>query len=125
MCRLSAISPMATDTPPAPKSLHFLIRRVTSLAYGNSRCIFRSSTASPFCTSALRVLIEVSSCTLLDFQLAPPTPSLPVATSYHYHSIPWLVVLLCAPSLWALHPLHSPLPYAWLCILGRIVSATV
>ena len=28
--RPAASSPMATDTPPAPKSLHFLIRRLTS-----------------------------------------------------------------------------------------------
>ena len=75
--RLSAISPIATDTPPAPKSLHFLMSLVTS-GLRNRRCIFRSSTASPFCTSALRVFIEVSSCTLLDPE-APPTPSLPVA----------------------------------------------
>ena len=30
ICRPSANSPMATLTPPAPKSLHFLIRRLTS-----------------------------------------------------------------------------------------------
>ena len=45
--RPSASSPMATLTPPAPKSLHRLIRRVTSLLR-NSLWILRSSGALPF-----------------------------------------------------------------------------
>ena len=75
--KLSAISPMATDTPPAPKSLDFLINLVTS-GFLKSLCIFLSSTAFPFCTSVERVCIEVSSCSL-ELPVAPPTPSLPVA----------------------------------------------
>ncbi len=74
--KLSAISPIATDTPPAPKSLHFLMSLVTS-GLRKRRCIFRSSTASPFCTSALSVVMADLSCTLL-LPDAPPTPSRPV-----------------------------------------------
>ena len=43
----SANSPMATQTPPAPKSLHFLIKRVTS-PLRNKRWILRSVGAFPF-----------------------------------------------------------------------------
>ena len=43
----SASSPIATDTPPAPKSLHFLINLVTS-GLLKSLCILRSVGALPF-----------------------------------------------------------------------------
>lgn len=51
--RPGASSPMATETPPAPKSLHFLIRRLTS-SRRNSLCSLRSVGAFPFCTSHRR-----------------------------------------------------------------------
>ena len=43
----SANSPIATDTPPAPKSLHFLTNLVTS-GLLNNLCILRSVGALPF-----------------------------------------------------------------------------
>ena len=52
--RPSASSPMATDTPPAPKSLHRLMRRVTRPSR-NRRWSFRSSGALPFWTSLAMV----------------------------------------------------------------------
>ena len=54
----SASSPMATLTPPAPKSFDFLIRRVTS-GRRNSRSSLRSSGALPFCTSLPHVSSEL------------------------------------------------------------------
>ncbi len=45
--RPSANSPIATQTPPAPKSFDFLIRRVT-LPLRKRRWILRSSMALPF-----------------------------------------------------------------------------
>ena len=72
----SANSPMATLTPPAPKSLDFLINRVTSGL--RNRCwILRSSGALPFCTSAAHTSNEASVCSL-DEPVAPPIPSRPV-----------------------------------------------
>ena len=50
----SANSPIATLTPPAPKSLQRLIKRVTSLLR-NNLWIFLSSGALPFCTSEAMV----------------------------------------------------------------------
>ena len=73
----SAISPIATETPPAPKSLDFFIKVVTS-GLRKSLWIFLSSTAFPFWTSVESVCIEVSSCSLEE-PVAPPTPSRPVA----------------------------------------------
>ena len=72
----SASSPIATDTPPAPKSLHFLISLLT-WALRNSLWILRSVGALPFCTSAPHVSMEVVVCTL-DEPVAPPQPSRPV-----------------------------------------------
>ena len=54
----SASSPMATDTPPAPKSLHFLIMCATS-SRRNSLWILRSVGALPFCTSAPQTSMDV------------------------------------------------------------------
>ena len=51
MCKLSANSPIATATPPAPKSLHRLMQAVTS-GMRNRRCSLRSVRGFPFCTSA-------------------------------------------------------------------------
>ena len=73
---LSASSPIATATPPAPKSLHRLMHRVTS-GIRNRRCIFRSVTGFPFCTSAPHVERESFVCVLED-PVAPPQPSRPV-----------------------------------------------
>ena len=69
-------SPMATETPPAPKSLHFFISFATSLLL-NNLWSFLSSGAFPFWTWADSVIIEVN---LWDFDepVAPPIPSLPV-----------------------------------------------
>ena len=74
--RPSASSPIATDTPPAPKSLHFLISRLTS-SLRNRRWILRSVGGFPFCTSAPQVSMDSSVCTLED-PVAPPQPSRPV-----------------------------------------------
>ncbi len=74
--RPSANSPIATDTPPAPKSLHFLISLETS-ALRNNLWILRSVGALPFWTSAPQVSIELSVCTLEE-PVAPPQPSRPV-----------------------------------------------
>ena len=71
-----ANSPIATDTPPAPKSLHFLTSLVTS-GFLNNLWIFLSSGAFPFCTSAPQSLKESSVCSLEE-PVAPPQPSLPV-----------------------------------------------
>ena len=72
----SASSPIATATPPAPKSLHFLIIAET-FSFLKSRCILCSSGALPFCTSAPHISIDDASCSF-DEPVAPPTPSLPV-----------------------------------------------
>jgi hypothetical protein len=70
-----AISPMATETPPAPKSLQILILRVSS-GLRKRRWILRSVGASPFWTSA-EFSSAVSVCSLEE-PVAPPTPSRPV-----------------------------------------------
>ncbi len=72
----SASSPIATETPPAPKSLHFLISLLTS-ERRNSLCSLRSVGAFPFCTSAPHVSKEAVVCTF-DEPVAPPQPSRPV-----------------------------------------------
>ena len=76
MRRLSASSPTATLTPPAPKSLQRLMRRAAS-GLRNRRWSLRSSGALPFCTSAPQVSIEFVLCDLED-PVAPPQPSRPV-----------------------------------------------
>ena len=76
MARPSASSPMATDTPPAPKSLHRLMRAVAA-GSRNSRWSFRSSGALPFWTSAPQV-VRLSLLWLLEEPVAPPQPSRPV-----------------------------------------------
>ncbi len=72
----SASSPIATETPPAPKSLHFLIKCATS-GRRNNLCNFRSVGAFPFCTSAPHTWMDSVVCAL-DEPVAPPQPSLPV-----------------------------------------------
>ena len=72
----SASSPMATLTPPAPKSLQRLISRVT-LRCRKSRWSLRSTTGLPFCTSAPQVSRLSTLCTL-ELPVAPPQPSRPV-----------------------------------------------
>ena len=74
--RPSASSPIATLTPPAPKSLQRLIIFATS-GLRNNLWILRSVGALPFCTSAPQVSIEWLSCAF-DEPVAPPQPSLPV-----------------------------------------------
>ena len=76
MCSPSASSPMATETPPAPKSLQRLISLV---AFGlrNSLWSLRSSGALPFWTSAPHCSSEESLCDLEE-PVAPPQPSRPV-----------------------------------------------
>ena len=72
----SVSSPIATDTPPAPKSLQRFIIDVTS-GLRKSLCSFLSSGALPFCTSAPQ---DSSECSVCDFEepVAPPQPSRPV-----------------------------------------------
>ncbi len=76
MSRESASSPTATDTPPAPKSLHRLMRRTAS-PQRNSRWSLRSSGALPFWTSAEQVETDWVSWRLEE-PVAPPMPSRPV-----------------------------------------------
>ena len=76
MINPSANSPTATDTPPAPKSLQRLINFVAS-GLRNSLCIFLSSGAFPFCTSAPHVVRDALVCAFEE-PVAPPHPSLPV-----------------------------------------------
>ena len=75
--RPGASSPMATHTPPAPKSLQRLISRATSPSR-NSRWSFRSVGGLPFCTSAPQTSTLFSVWALLE-PVAPPMPSRPVA----------------------------------------------
>ena len=75
--RPSANSPIATETPPAPKSLQRLIMRL-ACGLRNNLCSFLSSGALPFCTSAPHVSTEWESCALEE-PVAPPIPSRPVA----------------------------------------------
>ncbi len=72
----SANSPIATETPPAPKSLHFLIILLT-FSFLNSLTIFLSNGGFPFCTSAPPISRDSSVC-FLEEPTAPPNPSLPV-----------------------------------------------
>ena len=72
----SANSPIATETPPAPKSLHFLIILLT-FSFLKSLTIFLSKGGFPFCTSAPPVSKDSSVC-FLDEPTTPPNPSLPV-----------------------------------------------
>ena len=72
----SASSPIATETPPAPKSLHFLISLETS-GRRNILWIFLSVGALPFWTSAPQTSMDASVCTLEE-PVAPPIPSRPV-----------------------------------------------
>ena len=74
--RPSVNSPMATDTPPAPKSLQRLIIRVTT-GLRNNLCSFRSSGGFPFCTSAPQCSRD-SMVWDLEEPVAPPQPSRPV-----------------------------------------------
>ena len=76
MFRPSASSPMATETPPAPKSLQRLIMQQAS-SRRNRRCSLRSMGALPFCTSAPQVSRLVS-LWALEEPVAPPMPSRPV-----------------------------------------------
>ena len=76
ICSPSASSPIATLTPPAPKSLQRFIILATS-GLRKSLWILRSVGGLPFCTSAPQVSIEWLSCAF-DEPVAPPQPSLPV-----------------------------------------------
>ena len=67
---------MATQTPPAPKSLHRLIFRETA-GLRKSRWSFRSVRGLPFCTSAPQVSMDSDVCALEE-PVAPPQPSRPV-----------------------------------------------
>ncbi len=74
--RPSASSPIATETPPAPKSLQRFIRRVAS-GFLKSLCSFLSSGALPFWTSAPQLSSDFTLCAF-DEPVAPPQPSRPV-----------------------------------------------
>ena len=76
MMRPSASSPMATETPPAPKSLQRLIMRET-VGLRNRRWILRSVGGLPFWTSAPQLVRDSSVCSF-DEPVAPPQPSRPV-----------------------------------------------
>ena len=102
----SASSPIATDTPPAPKSLHFFISFVTS-GLLKSLCIFLSVGALPFCTSAPAVTMESVLCTLLE-PVAPPIPSLPVLPPRSTMISPGSEVFLITFSLFAA-PITAPI----------------
>ena len=74
--RPSVSSPIATETPPAPKSLQRLIISVTA-GLRNKRWILRSVGGLPFWTSAPQESSESTVCSL-DEPVAPPQPSRPV-----------------------------------------------
>ena len=76
MSKPSASSPIATETPPAPKSLQRLIF-VDAAGFLKRRWILRSSGAFPFWTSEPQVSIEEAVWDL-DEPVAPPHPSRPV-----------------------------------------------
>jgi len=69
-------SPIATATPPAPKSLHLLMSN-ENLGSRNNLSNFLSSTGFPFCTSAHRLDTDPESWDT-DDHFAHPIPSLPV-----------------------------------------------
>ena len=72
----SASSPMATEIPPAPKSLQRRISVVASFDL-NSLCNFLSSGGLPFCTSAPHFTSDSAVCALEE-PVEPPQPSRPV-----------------------------------------------
>ena len=74
--RPSVNSPIATATPPAPKSLQRLIKRLTS-GFLNNLCNLRSVGGLPFCTSAPHWVKDSKVCSLEE-PVAPPIPSRPV-----------------------------------------------
>ena len=74
--RPAASSPIATDTPPAPKSLHLMMSLVTSGSL-KSLWSFLSVGGLPFWTSDPQVTTDCVSCAL-DEPVAPPIPSRPV-----------------------------------------------
>ena len=62
MYRPSASSPMATETPPAPKSLQRLIMRQCPRRCGTGAAACARSGALPFCTSAPQCSRDVQRC---------------------------------------------------------------
>ena len=73
----SASSPIATETPPAPKSLQRLISRRDLLVPEQSLRASLSSGGLPFWTSAPQVVREDAVCAFEE-PVAPPQPSRPV-----------------------------------------------
>ena len=106
MCNPSANSPIATETPPAPKSLHFLIMWLTSSLL-NKRCNLRSVGALPFWTSAPQVSID-SSVWIFDEPVAPPQPSRPVRPPNNIIISPGSELSLCTARLGAA-PITAPI----------------
>jgi len=76
IARPSVSSPMATDTPPAPKSLQRFIILLTA-GWRNRRWILRSVGGLPCCTAAPQPASDSSVCAF-DEPVAPPQPSRPV-----------------------------------------------
>ena len=108
MTKPSANSPTATDTPPAPKSLHLLISLVTS-SFLNSLWIFLSSGAFPFCTSAPQVVSD-SLVWAFDEPVAPPQPSRPVFPPNRITLSPGVGMVLITFLLGAA-PTNAPISY--------------
>ena len=102
----SANSPIATDTPPAPKSLHFLMMWLTS-SLRNNLCNLRSVGALPFCTSAPHTEVDSVLCAL-DDPVAPPIPSRPVRPPRRMILSPGSEVSLCTARLGAA-PMTAPI----------------
>ena len=102
----SANSPIATDTPPAPKSLHFLMMWATS-SRRNNLWILRSVGALPFCTSAPQTEVDCVLCAL-DEPVAPPIPSRPVRPPSKIMISPGSEVSLCTARLGAA-PITAPI----------------
>ncbi len=89
----SANSPMATETPPAPKSLHFFISILASF-FLNNLWMFLSIGAFPFGTSIPIKTVVSSSVCFLEEAVAPPIPSLPVLPPKSITTSPFIGVSL-------------------------------
>ena len=112
MRKPSANSPIATQTPPAPKSLQRLIRRETS-GFRNSRWIFRSVGGFPFCTSAPQTSTESFRMRLARNRWLLHMPSRPVAAAQQNNHISGLRELPGSHWLWEKRRLPRRSPCAW------------
>ncbi len=117
----SASSPMATETPPAPKSLHLLIILLTSVLR-NNLCNFLSVGGLPFCTSAPQFSIDETVC-CLEEPVAPPQPSRPVLPPTNIMISPDSGICLMTFSFFAA-PITAPISILFATKPGSYTSTT-